>query len=174
MCPFVENITDIQQEHDRRGSLKIALQHRHSNGCGIKHRDLYLSPEDGFQTFQKVFPGPQQCDTGTHRIRQEDTAQHPSDNTVCQSVRIMPVQFPAGVLRNECDGVFIIKREHRQCLCDRAFLPAVADDGITGAVKDFNICHTAHIPQIVFQDIRLRQAHPVHFEMNTYSVVAVM
>ena len=85
-----------------------------------------------------------------------------------------PVQSPGGVVRHQVHGLSPGKGEACQCGNQCAAASFIANHRVLGAVIDRHVQYIRHIFQIIFQHIRLMQAHPSAVEMDAHPASGFM
>ena len=71
MRPFIENIANTQQEHDRARRLEVLTQHRDRDRRRIQHRHLYLLVQQTVKPGLDIRHGAHDRDQRAHSARDE-------------------------------------------------------------------------------------------------------
>lgn len=174
MCPLLQNLAQPEHEHDRPGGIEIPPDHGNGHGCGIQHGNAELAVEQGGQALFDVFQGFHRGNGRHHRQGQEELGKGPAANRHGELFLKFPVQSPGGVVRHQVHGLSPGKGEGCQSGNHCAAAPVIADHRVLGAVVDRHVQNIRHIFQIIFQHIRLMQAHPSAVEMDAHPASGFM
>ena len=145
----------------------IASDQRDCYSCRIEYSHIDLSSPQGFDPFPQVAGSLDRAPGDAQRMRQQELSGVSHHYPVDQLILIFTVRCPACVFRHECCILFT-EREQSKSFGDCFPAAGVFDHCIAGAVVDLYPLHSADSSHVVFQDVRLSEAHPVDIRMDPY------
>ena len=161
MRPLLEQLANIQQEHNRTCRGEVPAYHRNTDGQRIEQLNLQLSVHQALETAAEERQRQPDRACNLQRRWQEQRAGKLRNNLADQLFLILTVERTTAVGRRQ--------RRDRRCsivkLSDRAddilAVTDVADDSTAGALVHGCVEYTRLILQIRLQQISLLQRHAV-------------
>ena len=161
MRPLLEQLANIQQEHNRACRGEVPAYHRNTDGQRVEQLNLQLSVNQALEAAAEERQRQPDRACNLQRRWQEQRAGKLRNNLADQLFLILTVERTAAVGRRQ--------RRNRRCsivkLSDRAddilAVTDVADDSTAGALVHGCVEYTRLILQIRLQQISLLQRHAV-------------
>ena len=174
MRPLLEQLADIQQEHNRTCSGEVTACHRNTDGQRIQQLDLQFTVNQALEAATKERQRQPNRAGNLQRRRQEQRAGKLGDDLADQLFLILAVERTAAVGRRQ--------RRDRRCsivkLRNRAddILTAadVADNGTAGALVHGCVQYARLRLQIRLQQVGLLERHAVLLHAHADTTAAFM
>ena len=142
--PFIENIANTQQEHDRARRLEVLTQHRDRDRRRIQYRHLNLLVQQAVKPGLDIRHGAHDRDQRAHSARDEQLLHTAPAQRCNQPVLKFAAHGAAAMLRSERLFVGIGKR--CKCLNDGCARRVIADHSVTCAVINRCFGYTLDFP----------------------------
>ena len=155
MCPFLEDLTDPQQEHDRSRCIEIAPQQRNSYGGGIESLHFQFSAFQAADSPENITGGFHRNDGCSYRIRQEKFSSEAQDHLPDQFFPVFRIQFSSGMLDDAFRNLRIFKTIASQRPDHTLSVSRIEHHRIRCTLVNLRIFHFRQTLQIVQQRIRL-------------------
>jgi len=138
MGPVLQQLAQMEHEHDAACRIKVAPDQRHGDGGGIQHGHGQLSVEQGFQPGGHIGNGPPRRQHRPDGQGQEQLGKDPAHHGAHQFILKFPVQGPGSVLRHKVQGLGFFIGEGREGPKNVISRAGVDHNGVSGPVKDLN------------------------------------
>ena len=155
MRPFIENVTNAQQEHDRACRFEVLAQHRDRDRRRIQHRYLNFLVQQAIKPGLDIRHGARYRDQGAHGVRNEQLLHTAPAQRCNQLVLKFAAHGAAAMLRSERLFVGIGKRCKR--VNDGCARRVIADHSVTCAVINRRFGYALDSFQVSLENIRLLQ-----------------
>ena len=171
--PFLQQLTQPQQEHDRACGGKVTPQHRYPDGQCVQHLDLQSAVQQAAQTVPKVAHTAYRRVGKAYRCRQEQLARKVEKRQIDELFLILMVYGARAVGRYLSQGLHI-KAEGGCAVQYIGPGTGIGDDGVTGALIHNGSAHTGQPGKVSLQLVRLGHRQPRLVEMQADAPAALM
>ena len=172
--PFLEQLTELEQEHDRTGGAEVAARHGYADGQGVEHLDAQLTAQQAAQAAAQERSRHADRADDLERRGQEQRAGSLDGDHGHELFLIFAVERAAAVLRRERGngrGAVVKAADGVQQLCTGA---GVAHGRAAGALVDGGGLDARLIEQVGFEQVGLLERHAVLVHPDTQPAAALV
>ena len=171
--PFLQQLTQPQQEHDRAGGGKVTPQHRYPDRQRVQHLDLQPAVQQAAQAVPKIAHTAYRSVGKAYRCRQKQLARKVEKRQIDELFLIFMVYGARAVGRYLSQGLHI-KAESGCAVQYLSPGTGIGDDGVTGALIHNGSAHTGQPGKVSLQLVRLGHRQPRLVEMQADAPAALM
>ena len=169
MCPFLQQFSDAEQEHDRTCGIHISAQDGNTDCSCIQSRHFQSAFFQTRDPLLQIFQRTDTCPDRPYRCRYQKLPTKTHHDFHEQFFLIFCVHLPSGMLSQPLRHCHPIIPKLLPCLDDFPPVLFIIDHRILCSFIYFCFCHIFQVYEIIQQNIRLFKRHFRLHHMHPYS-----